>query len=153
MFTHPSSAEFSFLVAPGVNQHGVGDPNDVYSDSITLAHGPSYSFHYTLDNTFNVNANTIYEITMYLNIDLDLSAETPSTIDKGYFFGASGAVDPLITLSGPDASSYTLLLSPGIGDSPTSVPEPSTWDMMLLGFAGLGYAGYRASRKSAALAA
>jgi hypothetical protein len=34
-----------------------------------------------------------------------------------------------------------------------SVPEPSTWAMMLLGFAGLGYAGYRASRKGAALAA
>ena len=33
------------------------------------------------------------------------------------------------------------------------VPEPSTWAMMLLGFAGLGFAGYRASRKTAALAA
>lgn len=35
----------------------------------------------------------------------------------------------------------------------TPVPEPSTWAMMLIGFAGLGYAGHRASRKSAALAA
>jgi hypothetical protein len=33
------------------------------------------------------------------------------------------------------------------------VPEASTWAMMLLGFASLGFAGYRASRKSAALAA
>jgi hypothetical protein len=31
-------------------------------------------------------------------------------------------------------------------------PEPSTWTMMLLGFAGLGYLGYRSSRKSIALA-
>jgi hypothetical protein len=30
-----------------------------------------------------------------------------------------------------------------------SVPEPSTWAMLLLGFAGLGFAGYRASRNSA----
>ena len=29
--------------------------------------------------------------------------------------------------------------------SPT-VPEPSTWAMMLLGFAGLGFAGYRRAR-------
>jgi len=36
---------------------------------------------------------------------------------------------------------------------PPAVPEPSTWAMMLIGFAGLGYAGRRASRKSAALAA
>jgi hypothetical protein len=34
-----------------------------------------------------------------------------------------------------------------------AIPEPSTWAMMLIGFAGLGYAGYRASRKSAAVAA
>jgi hypothetical protein len=34
-----------------------------------------------------------------------------------------------------------------------AVPEPSTWAMMLIGFAGLGYAGYRTSRKSAALTA
>ena len=30
-----------------------------------------------------------------------------------------------------------------------NVPEPSTWAMMVLGFAGLGFAGYRASRKAA----
>jgi PEP-CTERM motif len=30
--------------------------------------------------------------------------------------------------------------------SPTPVPEPSTWAMMTLGFAGLGFAGYRATR-------
>jgi hypothetical protein len=34
-----------------------------------------------------------------------------------------------------------------------SVPEPSTWAMMVLGFAGLGFAGYRASRKAASVAA
>jgi hypothetical protein len=35
----------------------------------------------------------------------------------------------------------------------TQVPEVSTWAMMLLGFAGLGYAGWRRQRKSAELAA
>jgi PEP-CTERM motif len=29
----------------------------------------------------------------------------------------------------------------------TAVPEPSTWAMMLVGFAGLGYAGYRRTRE------
>ena len=33
-----------------------------------------------------------------------------------------------------------------------SVPEPSTWAMMLLGFAALGFAGYRARKATAALA-
>jgi PEP-CTERM motif len=35
----------------------------------------------------------------------------------------------------------------------TSVPEPSTWAMMVIGFAGLGYVGYRASRRAAAATA
>jgi hypothetical protein len=30
-----------------------------------------------------------------------------------------------------------------------AAPEPSTWAMMLLGFAGLGFAGYRSTRRSA----
>jgi hypothetical protein len=30
----------------------------------------------------------------------------------------------------------------------TGVPEPSTWAMMLVGFAGLGLVGWRAQRKS-----
>jgi hypothetical protein len=42
-----------------------------------------------------------------------------------------------------------------LGDGPcaSGVPETSTWAMMLAGFAGLGVLGYRASRKSLAVAA
>ena len=36
------------------------------------------------------------------------------------------------------------------GYEPSAVPEPATWALMLIGFAGLGVAGYRGSRKSAA---
>ena len=32
----------------------------------------------------------------------------------------------------------------------STVPEPSTWAMMLLGFAGVGFAGYRRARRSRA---
>jgi hypothetical protein len=34
----------------------------------------------------------------------------------------------------------------------TVVPELSTWAMILLGFAGLGFAGYRGSRKAVSIA-
>jgi PEP-CTERM motif len=36
----------------------------------------------------------------------------------------------------------------GAALSSTPVPEPSTWAMMLLGFAGLGYAGYRKTKNA-----
>lgn len=35
----------------------------------------------------------------------------------------------------------------------SAVPEPSTWALVALGFAGLGFAGYRARRKTGAVAA
>lgn len=56
--------------------------------------------------------------------------------------------DDLIFLQVFDVSGLgTVVVGPGI-------PEPSTWAMMLIGFAGLGFAGYRSSKKrSAALAA
>ena len=51
------------------------------------------------------------------------------------------------TTTTPGTSSYALA-----GFIQTSVPEPSTWAMMLAGFAGLALIGYRASRKRAAAA-
>jgi PEP-CTERM motif len=35
---------------------------------------------------------------------------------------------------------------------PNGVPEPATWEMMMFGFAGLGFAGYRKARLSASVA-
>ena len=34
----------------------------------------------------------------------------------------------------------------------TGTPEPSTWAMMVIGFAGLGFAGYRRAKAKAAFA-
>jgi hypothetical protein len=48
--------------------------------------------------------------------------------------------------SGTDADTFTVEVG-------APVPELSTWAMMLIGFAGLGFAGYRASRRESAATA
>ena len=57
----------------------------------------------------------------------------------------------------PGTYVYTWNSSPAQDDSLTvkigAIPEPSTWAMMLLGFAALGFAGFRATRKPAPVTA
>ena len=58
------------------------------------------------------------------------------------FFDANGNPLAGVTVNSGDGCivNNRLLCSDG---GPTSVPEPSTWTMLVLGFAGLGYAGWR----------
>jgi len=44
-------------------------------------------------------------------------------------------------------TSGAVLLNRGQGEIKLAIPEPSTWAMMALGFVGLGFAGYRRTRK------
>jgi hypothetical protein len=53
------------------------------------------------------------------------------------------------SLASPAARTETVV----IYLSPTPLPEPSTWAMMMLGFAGLGFASYRATRARRSMAA
>ena len=72
------------------------------------------------------------------------------TIDGGTVIGtittdgATGTINPsdFITRSGTQV----------IASTAGTVPEPSTWALMLLGFAGLGYAGFRQNRTRSAAA-
>ena len=76
----------------------------------------------SVTSPFNVGANTLELIVNNTN------------------FGISGTS----LTTGPSSLAFTASIS--------VVPELSTWSLMLIGLAGLGYAGYR-SRKSAAFAA
>jgi hypothetical protein len=99
-------------------------------------------------------------------MDVDASAAQSSAndappSDDGFAGGslpggttsASAFVDPYFAIAPgtPDADQYSLIFSPGVGNLPlAAVPEPSTWVMLALGFAGVGFAGSRrAQRKTA----
>jgi hypothetical protein len=54
-----------------------------------------------------------------------------------------------ITSATLDPNGYeTLLFGVTTASQSSAVPEPATWAMMLLGFAGFGLLGYRASRSN-----
>lgn len=58
-------------------------------------------------------------------------------------FASNATVDPTFTLTGPDAQNYELVYSEGLFYNTPAVPEPSTWAMMVLGFAGIGVVTWR----------
>jgi hypothetical protein len=78
------------------------------------------------------------------SFSLTLPATQGYTPFSFVFDGASG---PLTFLeSGPASQQGSLLANVSVG----TVPEASTWAMMVLGFAGLGFAGYRRRNRSQA---
>jgi hypothetical protein len=111
-----------------------------------------------------------YDCTVELNFDLwnAPSASPPVVLTPPPIFdpvvaaSSGGTVDPLDPIGAPGGDgpggAPTFPVdpigtpgTPGGGDTPggaTTVPEPSTWAMLLLGFAGLGYAGFRRSKRT-----
>jgi hypothetical protein len=62
--------------------------------------------------------------------------------------GPENGLNGFVYLAGPGDPSLTNVYA-GISDN---VPEPATWALMLLGFAGLGFAAYRRQRVTALVA-
>ncbi len=107
------------------------------------------------NNIFFSIVNTSDNMTVFSSAALPTTA-TSVTIPSGQLLpGQSYAFDLLfddrITGTNPNSGVFLTQFydTHTFGFFSTGVPEPSTWAMMLIGFAGLGFAGYRASRKSA----
>ena len=94
--------------------------------------------------TLSLPTGTPILVTLRANASLAGTSPFASAILDPYF-----AIDP----SNADPSAYSILTSPGIGNAPSTgvpgTPEPSTWAMMLFGFAGLGWIGYSSRRVAA----
>jgi len=129
-----------------------------------------FSFHVNALSTFDGHVETIGNITVnaastptlaFTNIQFtafDGSTITSGPQDNGEFnmviTPAAGESFNTISFfhfqSGDPNGSIVRDLSFEVASGASGVPEPSTWAMMLVGFAGLGFAGYRASLKRAA---
>ena len=71
--------------------------------------------------------------------------ETSSTAPAGSLLYTMGIVAP--------TDQWVAAVENGAFELTAGVPEPSTWALMVLGFAGLGFAGYRRANKSRAATA
>jgi Protein of unknown function (DUF642) len=157
------------------NGYGVSTTFGNYFVDLTgyLDHTP----HFGVTQTITTTPGATYALTFNLGVDqgtshyggpIGVTATAGSTSQdfSGYNPSGTGNIWQSFTLDFTASSTSTAISLQGLqGDQyigldnvsvnliSTGVPETSTWAMMVLGFAGLGYAGYRRSHKSAAFAA
>jgi hypothetical protein len=82
---------------------------------------------------------------------------TATTMVDAFSDNFAGVVSDSEPFSMTEQAIFTLtpfgqLINRGQTEIKSAVPEPSTWGMMLLGFAGLGYAGFRKARSAKSIA-
>lgn len=77
---------------------------------------------------------------------------SPTTNYTGGFVGWEGLDPTGLSETSYDQHSGTFSGTMAIIQigTPPPIPEPSTWAMMLIGFTGLGYVGYRSRKRAAA---
>jgi hypothetical protein len=132
----------------GNSQNNVGIYNDLgngngYGTAVVPGNGPIQQFSITLSQAAIA----------------DLNAAAHNQSDTRFVIGGS-----LLSISGPFANEQLFaIFGPQTALAPAAVltfetsvaavPEPSTWAMMIIGFAGVGFVAYRRKSKSAPMAA
>jgi hypothetical protein len=136
----------------GVFANFVGSDIGPVTFNTAAGHGGSFSI-----------SNSVFGDFTSTSIIADVSKIGPHTyVDSIYILGTWTAGSG-VSVTGPDAASLSFSLTQtnvgAISNSASfsvppaeGAPEPSTWAMMALGFAGLGFAGYRTKRNGAAIA-
>jgi len=115
-------ATTSQVTAASLTTSSLGNYFDILDQGLA---GPAYRL--TLTNAF-----------FTFTLDLD----SPATLGAGQVSDVDNQLSA-ITLN----STSTALATNFDGTFTTGVPEPSTWAMMLLGFAGIGFMAYRRNSK------
>jgi hypothetical protein len=104
--------------------------------TVTVTTGEVFTFKHDDDLTLDIAGLTV----------VSDPGPTPAVTATGTYHGPSGNQPFQLVYSeccgGPSVLNVNLPLNSG-------TPEPATWAMMALGFAGLGFVGFRRSRKTA----
>jgi hypothetical protein len=149
--TFTATATESLVIAEG---YQVDDIETLTKNALTISGGGPNLLGLTWQSAFAALGSNSYTFNDGTPVPaLGFAAQNPPNVDTFYQFFA--------TVPG---KSYTYSFdysnnTSGLGATPSllvatarSVPEASTWAMLLLGFAGLGFAGYRARRAAISIA-
>ena len=121
---------------------------------------PLGKVNFTSGLTSNLFQGAISSVTLstFVSPTDGVSPPNGTPLDTATFTGLG--TETLSTVDNPGAGLYSLqevfvIHATGAGDTNLSIdltssviPEPSTWAMMLLGFAGLAFLGYRQTRRA-----
>jgi uncharacterized membrane protein len=82
---------------------------------------------------------------------VDMVVQASASVFQDGSSDAKAFIDPVFALSDTDAQNFHLEYSPNLAflENTPAVPEPSTWAMLLLGFAGVGFMTYCRKNKTA----
>ena len=163
-----NGGEYNFLgspasiAVPGSTQFGIGEG---YFKVTVSGNQIIYDFLSQVDweaSAVSLDSNGLYiENGSLISSVSGIPAFTNVTLDPSSVLGSSGFISSDITFnSGAVAVNWAgLMFADGatvvldVNGPAGAVPEPSTWTLILLGFAGLSMAGYRRSNNSRAVLA
>lgn len=132
---HVLASGIATTSTPGVNGSASSTLSLFGSNFLACSSCISGGTTFSVDQDFLVQTGVNYAITMQAFV---------VSMQSQY---GSASVDPFFSVP----LDFSIDTSPNIGNLSPSVPEPSTWAMMILGFAAIGFIAYR-GRKQAAVA-
>ncbi len=142
----PIDTAYAFQFAPTAGSGTIQESLTI--GDIRQSFAPGAFDLYTADSSGNPLTLIETSTPVFINSQW-FAALTPVVEQSGYFAAVlTGTLNT--SVSGGPVSPVVSITA--IAAGPGGIPEASTWAMMLAGFAGLGFAGYRARRSAAAIA-
>jgi hypothetical protein len=146
--TYDATADFTFVTTTG---------EDVILNLTSGSGGPvpfPPSDTFDLVFTYQLNNGTIISDTFTSVAAADAFFDTGMAINLGDVGADTQLVDLTFTFTGAgDAPNYGMTYDLSETSPTPTIPEPSTWAMMMIGFGGLGYMSWRRVNRAKAAAA